>query len=151
MESHRESFWRNLTFGYYTPAHITVPELPVNIIPIKLNWADVMAHDTRMRPHEEVAKIVAEKLGTTSDSQYQGQINSWLQKEVTVKGKKTNETHFGDKHIYTLVDTEGNAYVWGTGAKDYAINQTVSLKMKVKEYKEMNGVNTTVVWYCKEV
>ena len=151
VSAHRESFWRNLTFGYYTPSHIAVPELPTSIVAIKLNWTDVMAHDTRMRPHEEVAKIVAAKIGTTSNSQYQGQVNTWLQKEITVKSKKTNETHFGDKHIYMLADAEGNTYMWETGAKDYPLNQVVSLKMKVKEHKEVNGVSTTVVWYFKEV
>jgi hypothetical protein len=50
-----------------------------------------------------------------------------------------------------LEDAENNTYIWETGAKDYPIAQTVSLKMKVKEHKEVNNEKITVVWYCKEV
>lgn len=150
-ESHHESFRRNLTFGYYTPSHISLCALPDGITPIHLNWEDVMNHDDRMKSHEEVQKIVAKLLYDESTSQYQGKINDWLQKEVKIAIKKSNETHFGTKHTYNLIDTEGNTYVWETGAKDYQTDTIVSLKMKVKEHKEINGEKVTVVWYCKEV
>ena len=140
----------NLTFGFYTPGRLELPRLTEGIEPVRLMWEDVVAHDDRMRPHTEVQKIVAAKLGTTSNSVYQGNVNEWLQKKLVVKEKKSNETHFGTKHTYVLEDTDGNSYVWETGAKDFACAQAVSLKMKVKEHKEINGVPTTIVWYCKE-
>ena len=141
----------NCTFGFYTPGRPQLPHLKNGIEPIKLMWEDVVDHDDRMKPHEVVQKIVAEKLGTISKSQYQGKINDWLQKTVVVKEKKSNETHFGTKHTYVLEDSEGNTYIWETGAKDFASSQTVSLKMKVKEHKEVNGNLITIVWYCKEI
>ena len=150
MEDHHESFRRNLTFGIYTPSRLQLCALPNSITPIRLNWEEVMDHDDRMKPHAEVQKIVAAKLGTLSKSTFQGAVNEWLQKTVTVKEKKSNETHFGTKHTYTLEDAEGNTYIWETGAKDYECDKTVSLKMKVKEHKEIKGIPTTVVWYCKE-
>lgn len=150
-ESHHESFRFNLTFGLYTPSRIQLCDLPVGVVPVRLNWEEVMAHDNRMKPHDAVQKIVAEKLGTNSKSAYQGVINDWITKTVSVRTKKTDETRFGSKHTYTLADSEDNLYVWQTGAKDYQSGQTVSLKMKVKEHKEIDGVPTTVVWYCKEI
>ena len=150
-ETHHNSFRRNLTFGYYTPSRLNLCDLPNDVIPIKLYWSDVMAHDDRMKPHEEVAKIVASLIGNKTDSKYQGEVNEWLQKEVTIREKKTKESHFGTKHTYTFADAENNLYVWETGAKDYTIDQTISLKMKVKEHKKINGNEITVVWYCKEV
>jgi hypothetical protein len=147
---HPAGFRRNLTFGYYTPSHINI-DLPDNIIPVRLDWTDVMDHDTRMKPHEEVKKIVASLLYDITASQYQGEINDWLQQVVTVKTKINKESHFGTKHTYNLVDSAGNIYVWETGAKDYACDTTISLKMKVKEHKEIDGNKVTVVWYCKEV
>ena len=134
----------NCTFGYYTPGRLGTPHLTDGIEPIHLMWEDVMAHDDRMKPHEEVKKIVAAMLNDESASTFQG-------KTVTVREKKSKESHFGTKHTFTLEDSEGNTYLWETGAKDYPIAQTVSLKMKVKEHKEMNNEKVTVVWYCKEM
>ena len=150
-ENHHESFRYNLTFGYYTPSHIPVCTLPVGITPIVLKWEQVMNHDDRMKSHEVVRKIVEELIYDESASKYQGVVNDWLTKTVNVREKKTSETHFGTKHTYSLIDTEGNTYIWETGAKDYACDTTVSLKMKVKEHKEVSGEKCTVVWYCKEV
>jgi hypothetical protein len=150
-DGHHEYFRRNLTFGYYTPSAITVYNLPSGVCPIRLLWDSVMAHDDRMKPHDEVIKIIAALIGNNTNSQFQGEINEWLQKTVTVKEKKSNETHFGTKHAYTLEDAENNLYIWETGAKDYTCGQAVSLKMKVKEHKEVRNEKITVVWYCKEV
>ena len=143
----------NCTFGFYTPGRLDTPHLIEGIEPIRLMWEEVMDHDDRMKPHEEVKKYVDRLLilDANSKSQYQGVKDEWLQKAVTVKEKKSNETHFGTKHTYTLEDSEGNSYVWETGAKDFACAETVSLKMKVKEHKEINGVPTTIVWYCKVI
>ena len=141
----------NLTFGYYTPGRLELPVIKEGIEPVQLKWEQVMDHDDRMRPHEEVQKIVASLVSEECKSRYQGAVNEWLQKKVTVREKKSNETHFGTKHTYYLEDSEGNIYIWETGAKDYSCDQTVSLKMKVKEHKEIGIKQVTVVWYCKEV
>ena len=147
------SFRQNLTFGYYTPSAISTPDLPDNIKPVKLYWADVMDHDDRMKPHDEVRKYVVTLLNPMAShaSSFQGTENQWIQKEVKVKSKKTKDSHFGTKHTYTLVDAEGNTYIWETGAKDYKNDAKVNLKMKVKEHKEIDNEKCTIVWYCKEV
>lgn len=143
--------WHNLTFGYYTPAKLDTGSYPENTEPVKLTWDEVKQDDIHMKSHAEVQKIVAAKLGTLSKSHYQGVVNEWLQKTVKVTKKTSKESHFGTKHTYDLEDSDGNTYIWETGAKDFADSQTVSLKMKVKEHKEINGNEVTVVWYCKEV
>ena len=147
----RTNIYYNCTFGFYTPGRLDTPHLIDGIEPIRLMWEDVMAHDNRMKPHEEVKKIVAAMLNDESASTFQGKVDEWLQKTVTVREKKSKESHFGTKHTFTLEDSEGNTYLWETGAKDYPVAQTVSLKMKVKEHKEMNNEKVTVVWYCKEM
>lgn len=150
-ENDRHNIFRNLTFGYYTPGRLELPVICEGIEPIRLMWDEVAAEGNRMKPHEEVQKIVMNLLVGESASKYQGVINEWLQKTVTIREKKSNETHFGTKHTFTMEDAEGNSYIWETGAKDYTCGQTVSLKMKVKEHKEVRGEKITVVWYCKEV
>jgi hypothetical protein len=150
-ENDRTNIWYNLDFLYYTPGRLGRPNLIEGIEPIVLKWEDVAAEGNMMRPHEEVQKIVAALLYEESVSKYQGQVNEWLQKEVTVRAKKSDDGRFGTKHMYNLVDAEGNTYVWETGAKDYALDQTVSLKMKVREHKKIKDEQVTVVWYCKEI
>ena len=110
-----------------------------------------MDHDDRMKPHEEVMKIVAAKLGATSHSEYQGEENEWIIREVKIRENKSYETQYGDKHTHVMVDAEGNAYIWETGTKNYPVDATIKLKMKVKSHKETSGEKCTVVWYCKEV
>ena len=78
----RTSIRFNCTFGYYTPGRLGIPHLIDGIEPIRLMWEEVMDHDDRMRPHAEVQKIVAAKLGTLTESVYQGVINEWLQKRL---------------------------------------------------------------------
>lgn len=149
-ETHHDSFRRNLTFGYYTPSRLNLCDLPGDVIPVKLYWSDVMDHDDRMKPHEEVMKIVATKLGTTSHSEFQGEENEWITKEVTIRENKSYETQYGDKHTHFMVDAESNTYIWETGTKNYLVDTKIQLKMKVKTHKEINGEKCTIVWYCKE-
>jgi len=151
VEMHHDSFRRNLTFGYYTPSRLNLCDLPNDVIPIKLYWPDVMDHDDRMKSHEEVTRYVSTLLAPDNTSTYRGNVNEWIQETVKVKEKKSKESHFGTKHTYILEDATGNTYVWETGAKDYESGKTISLKMKVKEHKEIGGEKVTVVWYCKEI
>ena len=153
VESHRESFWRNLTFNYYTPSSLPVPELPNGIEAIQLKWEEVQDHDDRMKPHEEVAAYIANHYSrnTLNISSFQGKENDWLEKEVSLTKNTKREDHFGEKHTHTMCDTEGNIYIWETGAKDFEVGMVVKLKMKVKAHKEIDGEKCTIVWYCKEI
>ena len=151
-ENDRTNIWRNLTFDYYTPSKFPTPEVLTGIEPIQLKWEQVMDHDDRMKPHEEVAKLVDSLIRVrplASNSTYQGEENTWLEKEVIVKENITHEDHFGEKHTHFMRDSEGNTYVWETGAKNLEVGMAVKLKMKVKAHKEINGEKCTVVWYCK--
>lgn len=152
-EHDRHNIYYNLTFLYYTPGRLVLPRLNSDITPIKLTWDEVKAYDNRMKTHEEVRKYVDTLLllDNNSKSQYQGTQNEWLQKEVTIRKKKSYDSSYGAKHTYTLEDSQNNTYIWDTGSKDYSCDTTVSLKMKVKEHKEINGEKVTVVWYCKEI
>lgn len=150
-ESDRTNIWFNLTFGYYTPSKFDCPELADGIEAIQLTWEEVAAHDDRMKPHEEVQKIVAAKLGTLTNSEFQGTVGTWLEKELTVRENTMREDRFGEKHTHIMVDEDGNTYLWETGAKNFAVESKVKLKMKVKEHKEVKGEKVTIVWYCKEI
>lgn len=151
-ENDRTNIWYNLTFGYYTPGRLDTPHLIDGIEPIKLKWDEIVAKGNIMKSHDEVRQYVNKLLilDTNGTSEYQGTENEWLQKTVKVAKKSSKESHFGTKYTYTLEDSEGNLYVWETGARDYPTDASVSLKMKVKEHKEIGNTKVTVVWYCKE-
>lgn len=150
-ENDRTNIWYNLDFNYYTPGRLGRPALTNGVEAIQLKWEEVAAEGNKMKPHEEVQKIVAALLNEKSVSVFQGEVGTWIQKTITIRDKKTKESQYGTKHTYTLADAEDNTYIWETGAKDYPIDKTVSLKMKVKEHKEINNEKVTVVWYCKEM
>lgn len=150
-ENDRHNIWNNLIFGYYTPGRLELPNLSNGIEAVQLKWKQVAAKGNSMKPVEEVQKIVQSLIGMISNSEYQGEEGAWIQKEVVVREKKSRDSRYGEKRTYVLIDAENNTYVWETNTKDYAIDVAVSLKMKVKEHKEINGEKVTVVWYCKEV
>ena len=150
-ENDRRNIWNNLIFGYYTPGRLELPNLTDGIEAVQLKWEQVAAKGNTMKPAEEVQKIVQSLIGMVSNSEYQGEEGTWIQKEVVVREKKSRDSRYGEKHTYVLVDAENNTYVWETNTKDYAIDVAVSLKMKVKKHKEINGEKVTVVWYCKEL
>ena len=149
----RTNIYYNLTFGYYTPGRLALPRLTSGITPIKLTWDEVKDHDTKMRPHEEVSKYVRSLsiLDINDASTFQGEKDEWLQRNVKIKNKETKDKYFGTIHTYFMEDAQNNIYVWETGAKDYQVDKTISLKMKVKDHKEINNQKVTIVWYCKEV
>lgn len=150
-ENDRHNIWNNLIFGYYTPGRLELPNLSNGIETVQLKWKQIAAKGNSMKPVEEVQKIVQSLIGMVNSSEYQGEEGSWIQKEVVVRDKKSHDSRYGEKHSYVLVDAENNTYIWETGSKDYTIDVSVSLKMKVKEHKEINGEKVTVVWYCKEL
>ena len=154
VENDHTNIWYNLTFQYYTPSKFPTPKVLNGIEPIQLKWEDVMDHDDRMRPHEEITKMVNNLISVRTNSNvstFQGKEGNWLEKEVTIKENLAREDHFGEKHTHFMRDAEGNTYVWETGAKNLEIGMVVKLKMKVKAHKEINGEKVTIVWYCKEV
>lgn len=152
VENDHTNIWYNLTFQYYTPSKFPTPKVLNGIEPIQLKWEDVMDHDDRMRPHEEITKMVNNLISVRTSSYagtYQGEEGNWLEKEVTVRENFVRKDHFGEKHTHFMCDAEGNTYVWETGAKNLEVGMAVKLKMKVKAHKEINGEKCTVVWYCK--
>jgi hypothetical protein len=130
---------------------LELPNLTEGIETVQLRWEQVAAKGNTMKPAVEVQKIVQSLIGMVSNSEYQGEKDEWIQKEVVVREKKSRDSRYGEKHTYVFMDSENNTYIWETNTKDYAIDVAVSLKMKVKEHKEINGEKVTVVWYCKEV
>lgn len=143
----------NTLFGWFCPSWLEFSDLPDTITPIQLTWDSVKnpddAEGLSMVSDEEVKKIIHELLGDVNTSEYQGQIDEWLEKTVTIIKNIPVDNRYGSSHMHIMHDENENEYVWATASKDIAANTTCVMRMKVKDHKEYNGVKQTIVYYCK--
>lgn len=152
-EGHRAA-WYNLIFGWYTPSKLSVPtNLPKGIEAVQLDW-DVVRdpedeENLQMRDNEWVIDYVQKLLAVPSKSEYQGEVGSWIECNVTVVKKVTLNGRYGDSYMHIMQDANENVYVWTTSSKSLDIDAQYNIKMKVKEHKEYKGTKQTIVWYCK--
>ena len=152
-EGHKAA-WYNNYFHWYTPSKLAVPEeLPEGIEPIRLSWDEVRDEEDEenltMRPDEEVIAYVKSLIEEPSTSRYQGEIGDWITRNLTIERNIVLDGRYGVSHMLVMSDGE-NIYFW-TGKKNYEEGTELSLKMKVKDHKEYNGVEQTIVYYCKEI
>ncbi len=143
----------NLLFGWFCPSTLEIVNLPSEVTPIVLNWDMVRdpndAKNLTMRSDDEVRKIIRNLIGENSTSTYQGEVGDWIERKVTIKKNIATESKYGKSRIHIMEDEDGNVYVWITASKSIAVDTTCLMRMKVKEHKEYEDVQQTVVYYCK--
>lgn len=152
-EGHRAA-WYNLIFQWYTPSKMPVPtNLPEGVQAVTLNWNDVCDPDDeenlQMRDNAYVTEYVNTLIHEPSKSEYQGEVNEWLERDVVVVKKVTLDGRYGESHMHIMQDSAENVYIWTTGSKNLDVDTQYHIRMKVKEHKEYKGTKQTVVWYCK--
>jgi len=147
--------WYNEIFGWFIPATREYDglEFPADIHFIKLDWETIRNKEDKenleMIPHDEVRKIVEKLIYEPSKSEYQGEVNTWLEKEVTITKNIALDSNYGESHMHIMEDADENVYVWTTASKNIEEGKKIILRMKVKEHKEYKGVKQTIVYYCK--
>ena len=143
--------WYNEIFHWFIPSDRTPVKIPSNIKTIKLDWDSIKIDDLEMRPRKEVEEYVSSLIYEPSKSTYQGEVGTWLIKDVVIKSNIELDSRFGLSHMHVMEDEDGNVYVWTTASKNIATGTVLHMKMKVKEHKEYKGTQQTIVFYCKEV
>ena len=143
--------WYNEIFHWFIPSDRTPAEIPSNLKTIKLDWDSIKINDLEMRPRKEVEEYVSSLVYEPSKSTYQGEVGTWLIKDVVIKSNIELDSRFGLSHMHVMEDEDGNVYVWTTASKNIAAGTALHMKMKVKEHKEYKGTQQTIVFYCKEV
>lgn len=147
----------NTIFGWFAPAKSfpLLTNIPQNINNRILTWNEVRdendSENLLMKPNEIVHQYVESITVATVDSpsEYQGEINDWLELDVMVKRTIEISTNYGSSKMYIMEDADHNVYVWTTSSKHLDENVTYHLRMKVKDHREYKGVKQTVVYYCK--
>lgn len=154
-EDHPGLIWFNMIFKWYAPSKNELSDLPEGITTIRLNWTDVRdesdEEDLQMKDNDFVTAYVNSLTAVPSKSEYQGTVGEWMTKDVTIKRNLAFENRYGTTHMHIMEDEAENVYVWNSSSKSIEEGKTVTLKMKVKEHKDYNGVHQTVVWYCRLV
>ena len=143
--------WYNEIFHWFIPSDRTPAEIPSNLKAIKLDWDSIKIDDLEMRPRKEVEEYVSSLVYEPSKSTYQGEVGTWLIKDVVIKSNIELDSRFGLSHMHVMEDKDGNVYVWTTASKNITAGTALHMKMKVKEHKEYKGTQQTIVFYCKEV
>jgi len=145
--------WHNTIFGWYIPSTLNHEEIPAEIHQIKLDWNAVRDEEDKtnltMKDNDWVRNYVNSLIIIPSNSEYQGEVNSWLECDVKINSNILLEGNYGSSHMHIMEDENENIYVWTTASKNLEVGQTYHLRMKVKEHKEYKGVKQTVVYYCK--
>ena len=143
----------NNVFGWYIPSEKTTESIPKEISSKQLNWTEVRdekdPEDLTMKEHEVVRTYVRGIERGISKSEYQGEKDEWLEKDVTIKKNIPLDNQYGNSHMHIMEDADENVYVWTTASKSLETDTTVHMRMKVKDHKEYDGVKQTIVYYCK--
>ena len=153
-EAGHRAAWFNLTFKWYTPSKMEVPEdLPEGVEAVRLDWDEVRDPDDEeglaMKDNDFVTAYVQNLIATPNPSEYQGTVGDWIRAEVTIKKNLRFENRYGTTHMHIMEDADKNVYVWNSSSKNLEEGKTVTMRMKVKEHKEYNGIKQTVVYYCR--
>lgn len=145
----------NTYFGWFCPSTLEIVNLPETVETVKLTWNEVRdpedAEDLFMRDEDEVRKYVHTLLYGESKSTFQGVVGEWMERTIVVKKNIKMENRYGGSNFHVMEDSDGNVYVWSTSSKSLEVDQEYKLRMKVKEHKDYEGVQQTVVYYCKEI
>lgn len=96
-------------------------------------------------------KVEQEVLGT-EDSTFLGTVGGELTVEVTIRKVFAFNGRYGESYMFVMEDANGNICVWNTksrDAEDFPEGTSWTVTGKVKEHKVYNGINQTVMNYCK--
>lgn len=82
-------------------------------------------------------------------SEFVGNIGDKISIEVTVERVGGYETQWGWTSVFTMVDADGNFFVWKTSSGDMDKGSHVQVSGKIKDHSEYKGVKQTVLTRCK--
>lgn len=143
----------NNIFGWYIPSEKTPEFIPEIFSSKRLDWNEVRdendAENLTMKDNELVKTYIRTLEQGTSKSEYQGEKDEWLEKEVKIKKNISLDNQYGHSHMHIMEDADENVYVWTTASKSLEVGATIHMRMKVKDHKEYEGVKQTIVYYCK--
>ena len=144
----------NTFFGWFAPSTLEIVNLPESITPVQLPWSLVHnpddPEDLTMIDMAEVKKIIKNLLGEPIiTSTYQGAIGEYIDRHITVIRNIETDGYYGHSRMHIMQDDDGNQYLWSTASKNLEVGSSMDMRMKVKDHREYDGIEQTIVYYCK--
>ena len=82
-------------------------------------------------------------------SEFVGKIGDKVSIEVDVERVAGYETQWGYTNVFTMIDADGNFFIWKTSSGSMDKGSHVKVSGKIKEHSEYKGVKQTVLTRCK--
>lgn len=136
-------------WGWYIVSTEQVPEdLPEGLTPIKLSWETVGNDDGSLKSETVIKNAVDELIYEPSSSQFVGEIGDRLDLELVVEKRIPLENNYGVSNLHSMVDANGNVFVWITSAKTLNEGETYSIRGTVKDHSKYKGTCQTILTRC---
>jgi hypothetical protein len=147
----RQSIARyNKFFGWYVISTEEVPEdLPIDLLPIKLEWEHIAGVDGEsLGPESKVKAYVESLIYEQSDSEYVGEVGERIDVEVVIVKAMSFDGVYGRSTMHIMEDDEGNQLKWTTAAKTLVEGNVYHLRGTVKSHDVYKNAKQTVLTRC---
>lgn len=136
-------------WGWSIASDKPVPELPEELVAVRLNWSDVCADDKNLKNEDAIKAFVETIIYEPGVSEYQGEIGERLDLYLTVDKVIVSDNYFGVNYFHIFSDEIGNIYSWSTSAKQLEEEKEYHIVGTVKEHKVYKGNQQTILTRCK--
>ena len=144
--------WYHKIWGWYTNSDNEVPaELPEGVMSAKLNWEDVSNENGEVDEAKAAAAVEAIVYAKVNGGNFVGEIGEKYEGVLTVTNAVQLDGYYGTSTLHTMVDNEGNTFIWTTTARTLEKGKTYFIKGKIKDHKTYRRVNQTVLTNCRNV
>ena len=135
-------------FGWYVVSTDPLPcDLPVDVIPHRLDWSDVSINETLL-PEARLTEVVNKLRYPPSKSIYVGTIGERLDLKLKVQERREIQGYYGLSLMHILRDSDDNEYVWNTTAKALDQGATYLLRATIKDHREYQNRKQTILTRC---
>ena len=136
-------------WGWYLPSDIEMPDpIPVDVEPVKLEWADVSL-DEQLIPEDQIVKVVEGLLYDAGESRYVGKVGDRLEFDATCTRATINQGAYGISYFYVFTSDENDVYTWSTSARALEEGERYHIRGTVKDHTTFRNNKQTVLTRCK--
>lgn len=138
-------------FGWYFISDEPLPQLPLGVTPVQLNWDDISINGS-LKPESAIRQHIESLIYEPSVSIWQGEIGERIERTVTVlKEVPLENNNYGQRSFFLLQDDQDNEYGWVTSASKLACGKTYTLRGTIKALQIYHNIQQTILTNCREV